>query len=360
MASTLWRRYTGKAAAEDEAIDRAGVEATIEQYNGMYDEDSGAKGHDGEKIEERKGNYTTLVNNYYDLVTDMYEAGWGESFHFAPRFEGESFPASLARHEHFLALRLGLKPGDRVMDAGCGVGGPMRAIARFSGATVVGVNNNDYQIKRSNMLIKRKQLTHLCDTVKGNFMDLPFEPRSFDHVYAIEATCHAPDKVACYKQMFKALKPGGCFSAYEWCVTDRYDASNAEHRAIKHGIEKGDGLPDMVHPRVVLEALREAGFEIEDSFDAAETAPKDGNQVPWYSTLQGNMWSITNFRHSWFGRFCTQRMIDVMEAVRIAPKGTGKMHEMLCIGADNLALGGELGIFTPMFWFKARKPLDAK
>lgn len=364
VASTVWNRVvragTGKTGEDADALGHKGVDSAIDEYVDMYDENGDKKGHDASKIGERKTKYTTLVNHYYDLVTDFYEYGWGQSFHFAPRFDGETFDASLARHEHYLAFRLGIKAGDRVADMGCGVGGPMRAIARFSSANVVGVNNNDYQIKRANMLNKKMKLSHLCEAVKGNFMDLPFEANSFDHIYAIEATCHAPDKVGCYAQMYKALKPGGCFAAYEWCVTDRYDARNADHRAVKHGIEKGDGLPDMVHPSKVVEALKTVGFEVVDSFDAAETAPKDGNEVPWYSTLQGSVWSPSQFRHSALGRFCTQRMVNALEAIKVAPKGTGKTHEMLCTAADNLAKGGEWGIFTPMFFFIARKPLDAE
>ena len=36
-------------------------------------------------MDERKADYRTFENTYYDLVTDFYEYGWGESFHFAPR-----------------------------------------------------------------------------------------------------------------------------------------------------------------------------------------------------------------------------------------------------------------------------------
>jgi ubiquinone/menaquinone biosynthesis C-methylase UbiE len=47
---------------------------------------------------------------------------------------------------------------------------------------------------------------------QGDFMALPFEPESFDRVYEIEATCHAPDRAACFKQIFDVLKPGGIFA----------------------------------------------------------------------------------------------------------------------------------------------------
>lgn len=41
-------------------------------------------------------------------------AGWGTSFHFAHRWANETHGESIKRHEHYLALRLGLKPGDKV------------------------------------------------------------------------------------------------------------------------------------------------------------------------------------------------------------------------------------------------------
>ncbi len=34
-----------------------------------------------------------------------------------------------------------------------------------------------------------------CQFIQGDFMELPFEDNSFDHVYVIEAACHAPEKV---------------------------------------------------------------------------------------------------------------------------------------------------------------------
>lgn len=35
-------------------------------------------------------------------------------------------------------------------------------------------------------------ITPLANIVRGDFLNMPFEPNTFDGAYAIEATCHAP------------------------------------------------------------------------------------------------------------------------------------------------------------------------
>lgn len=46
------------------------------------------------------------------------------------------------RYEYYLPLRMKVGPGDRLLDLGCGVGGPMRNITRFTDANVVGMIRN--------------------------------------------------------------------------------------------------------------------------------------------------------------------------------------------------------------------------
>jgi sterol 24-C-methyltransferase len=97
------------------------VDAWIDTYNDLHKKDD---------VEDRNSSYTTLVNSYYELATLFYEWGWGQSFHFAYQLKGESFREAIARHEYFLAGRLGVNAGQQVLDVGCGIGGPMRNIAR--------------------------------------------------------------------------------------------------------------------------------------------------------------------------------------------------------------------------------------
>lgn len=327
-------------------IEKKEVLSAVEQYEKYH-------GYYGGEEEERKANYSDMVNKYYDLCTSFYEFGWGESFHFAHRWKGESLKESIKRHEHFLALQLGLKPGQKVLDVGCGIGGPLREIARFSSTSVTGLNNNEYQITRGKELNRIAGVDRTCDFVKADFMKMPFPDNSFDAVYAIEATCHAPDALGCYKEIYRVLKPGQCFAAYEWCMTNAFNPQNKEHQRIKAEIEIGDGLPDIRHTKQCLDALKQAGFEVLWDKDLAAESP-----IPWYAPLDPSRISLSSFRLTSVGRFFTRNMVRVLEYAGLAPKGSQRVQDFLEKAAEGLVEGGRKEIFTPMYFFVVRKPLS--
>jgi sterol 24-C-methyltransferase len=129
----------------------------IDEYNAL---------HKADDPNARNSAYAKLVNSYYELATMFYEWGWGSSFHFAYRLPHESFSESIRRHEYYLAGFLRLPPKskvlvysfqslhprldplakiDQVLDVGCGIGGPYRNIARFTGWDITGITLNQYQ-----------------------------------------------------------------------------------------------------------------------------------------------------------------------------------------------------------------------
>ena len=317
------------------------VRSTVDEYAAIYE--SGREG--------RTKRYSTFVNDFYDLVTDFYEFGWGRSFHFAPRRRGERFEASLIRHQHFLADRLSLKPGMRVLDVGCGVGGPMGNLARHYGASFVGINNNAYQIERAK--VHTRDVRTLCSLIHGDFMNIPEEENRFDAAFAIEATPHAPDKAALFRELFRVLRPGACFASYEWCLTDSFDPCNAEHRRIRNDIMVGDALPDIAGTQEVLAALRSAGFAILEAHDRASDSDPE---TPWYRALQGRDFTLSSMPRTPLGRALTNWTLLVAERLGVFPKGSRAVSTILNKAADALVEGGRSGIFSPMFFVLACKP----
>ncbi|MCY4115210.1 MAG: methyltransferase domain-containing protein [Chloroflexi bacterium] len=323
----------------------SGVASTVSEYERRFKLDQ----HDVAQISDA----ATVNNLYYDLVTDFFEFGWGRSFHFAPRVPGESFKASLARHEHYLAHRLGLGPGMVVADLGCGVGGPLIEIARFTDAKIIGVNSNGYQLDRARKLVDEAGLAHLAEFLHCDFLDVDAPDESFDAAYSIEATCCAPDKVSIYAEVFRLLKPGAEFAAYEYCVTDRFDAQDPLHVKLKNDMQLGGGLPVIDDMPTVDNALRSVGFEV---LEARDLALQPGPSIPWFEPLVGSGISLAAFRSSRLGRWVTHNSVRALEALRIAPKGTTRVAATLNLCATAMVEAGRLGIFTPMYLVHARKP----
>lgn len=341
----------------DHTLKRDEFSSSVNDYEGMFD---GARATTGaissdDSIQERKDRYADMVNHFYNLVTDFYEYGWGQSFHFGPRFKNEDFLQSIRRAEYYLAHRLGINANSKVLDVGCGVGGPMRNISVFTGCKIEGITINQYQVNCGNRYNEQFGLGDRCHSNQGDFQSLPWDENTFDAAYQIEATCHSPDRVQVFKGILNCLKPGGCFTGYEWVMTDRYDPNNKDHVRVKEGIEVGNGLPTLVHYNVVVQNLKDAGFEVIDFHDANRGQFND-NEIPWYDTLKGQM-SVEGFRMTHIGRMCTHAMVMLLETLCIAPKGSTKVSALLNATALDLVEGGEYGIFTPSFFFLARKPL---
>jgi len=188
---------------------------------------------------------------------------------------------------------------------------------------------------------------------------MSFPENTFDAVYAIEATVHAPSLEGVYSQIFRVLKPGGVFGVYEWLMTDAYDNDNPRHRQIRLAIEQGDGISNMEKIDVALKAMKAAGFELELNEDLADRP----DASPWYWPLSGDFrmmsspWDfLTIARMTRIGRGLVHRFVGGLEMVGIAPKGTQKTADSLALAADNLVAGGREKLFTPMYLMVARKP----
>ncbi|KAF2843442.1 hypothetical protein M501DRAFT_926552 [Patellaria atrata CBS 101060] len=340
--------------------DTTAQKAAVDEYFKHWDNKS-AEIETEETRAARRAEYATLTRHYYNLATDFYEMGWAQSFHFCRFAHNEAFKQALARHEHYLAYVMGIKEDMTVLDVGCGVGGPAREIAKFTGCNIVGLNNNDYQIERATRYAEKEELSHKLKYTKGDFMQMSFPDNTFDAVYAIEATVHAPSLEGIYSQIFRVLKPGGVFGVYEWLMTDAYDNNNAHHRAIRLAIEQGDGISNMEKIDVALAAIKAAGFELELNEDLADRPdPK-----PWYWPLTGDfsyMGSVWDFptilRLTRVGRGAVHRFVGALEMVGLAPKGTQKTADSLAVAADALVAGGKEKLFTPMYLMVARKPLN--
>ena len=114
-----------------------------------------------------------------------------------------------------LAERAALRTGERVLDIGCGIGGPARFLAARFGCQVTGVDLTPEYCRLATLLAVR---TGLADRVQFRVADavaLPFEDRSFDVGWMQHCSMNVPDKQRLFAEVGRVLRPGGRLVVYE-------------------------------------------------------------------------------------------------------------------------------------------------
>ncbi|MDE0391425.1 MAG: methyltransferase domain-containing protein [Rhodospirillales bacterium] len=306
-------------------------------------------------LDSKSYDHTETVNDYYDLCSELMQFGWNESLHFAPLTPEKTLEEAIVNHQRLMIERLGLREGMRIVDIGCGVGGPMRRVARESGATVVCLNNNKQQLEEARRRNLKAGLNHKAEYIECNFMDMSIiEANSFDAGYAIESTCHAPDKQRAFAEIFRVLKPGALFWGQEMCMTREFDPDNSCHRAVKDELMLGIALKDIATFSEVDRALESVGFQV---IEAKDRDIKNGPSTPWYRPMEGQSGTLRNaFRRTPLGRKAIMASLRLAETFRFFPKGSTAVVRFMDRTAEAYVAGGKTGIFTPLYCFLARKP----
>ena len=104
---------------------------------------------------------------------------------------------------------------DRVLDVGCGIGGPSRFLASKFGCKVTGLDFTAEFVALAAMLAQRTRLADKVTYRQGDALDLPFADASFDIVWSQNAAMNIADRDRLYGEMRRVLVPGGRLALQE-------------------------------------------------------------------------------------------------------------------------------------------------
>lgn len=108
-----------------------------------------------------------------------------------------------------LASLVGLTEGIKVLDIGCGIGGPARTLAAEYGCDVTGIDLTEEFCLAAEMLTGRLGMDDKVRFHCGSALELPFDDESFDLVWMQNASMNIPDKEKLYSEVQRVLRPKG-------------------------------------------------------------------------------------------------------------------------------------------------------
>jgi tocopherol O-methyltransferase len=158
--------------------------------------------------------YHQKIIEYYRDTENAYKDSWDLNNSLAIHYgywdeQVKSFPESLIRMNEVMMSAADIKSSDRVLDAGCGVGGSSIFLASIPGCRVTGITLSERQVMQATENAKRKSISDLVDFTIMNYTATNFPDASFDVVWGCESICYADSKEQFIKEAYRLLKPGG-------------------------------------------------------------------------------------------------------------------------------------------------------
>ena len=162
------------------------------------------------------------VQQYYDNALPCYSEILGDHWHHG---DPDAITAGISRVraceilEERIAALAGLDSTKKVLDFGSGIGGATLYMAKVTGASFIGVTNNDRlnQVAREKAkqagLAEKVTFMTLEDT---GYKSLPFPDNTFDAITFYDSVCHLPDKAKAFMEFARILKPNGRIGGHDW------------------------------------------------------------------------------------------------------------------------------------------------
>ncbi|HEX8992181.1 MAG TPA: cyclopropane-fatty-acyl-phospholipid synthase family protein, partial [Anaerolineales bacterium] len=206
------------------------------------------------------------VTYHYDVSNDFYALWLGRRMIYSCAYFHSPTDALDTAQEQKLDMicrKLRLKPGQRLLDIGCGWGGLVTFAAEHYGVAATGITLSQPQASLANERIANAKLSDRCRVLVQDYREVPTDgPERYDALVSVGMFEHvgAAKLPSYFVQAWKLLKPGGVFLNHgiAWRATDPVPSGTSFSEAYVFP----DG--ELVPINITLHAAEETGFEVRD------------------------------------------------------------------------------------------------
>lgn len=182
---------------------------------------SGGRQRDGRRASRMKGTAHSrerdrqAIEHHYELPADFYRLFLDREMVYSCayfRSPGEGLDVAQARKLDYLCRKLRLKPGERLLDIGCGWGGLALHAAKAYDADVTGVTLSESQAEVARERIAEAGLQDRCRVEVADYRDID-ETQPFDKLVSVGMFEHVGSAMlpTYFSKAFRLLRPGGAF-----------------------------------------------------------------------------------------------------------------------------------------------------
>ncbi|RYP46214.1 hypothetical protein DL768_007533 [Monosporascus sp. mg162] len=289
-------------------------------------------------------NYAQKVGDclqaYYSVLNHLCSLGDVEKMYIPPLMDKKaSVLDNQLLIEEAIARDVGLGPGMRVLDLGCGRGRVAAHMTSYSGgAQVVGLNIDADQLASARAFNAECGFANEFVEHDQNSLPLPFADASFDAFYEIQALSLCKDPAALFREVFRVLRPGAKFLLLDWVSLPAYDPGNPRHAGLMRRVKPLIGAVGTPTPAGFEKALADAGFEVQRS----DNPSIDGLQAPLIDKVD------IYFR-------ALRRLIHGLVRVRALPRHFNTLIDRFCLDGQAFVEMDNMRLVTTTYRIVAQK-----
>jgi tocopherol O-methyltransferase len=204
------------------------------------------------------------IGKFYDQSTPLWLDVWGEHMHHGYYPDGKVGNKTHTQAQLDLVNQIlawgNIQRATNILDAGCGVGGSARVLAKKYTAKVLAVTLSPVQAANGKKYNQAAGLGNQVTIEARDMMTLRDTNQKFDLIWSMESAEHIEDKQALLQMFYDLLLPGGKLIMATWCHRDEPPNLKESEQNLLKKIYKLYHLPPMVSMEKLEKITKQVGF----------------------------------------------------------------------------------------------------